>query len=396
MLSSGRMAETALPVDRTFGGAVTRSAFWRRLRPRPWMIVAAIPIALVAAEATVRMRDAARGYAPNARSAWYWLFEQDPFLGYRGRPNASTWFLPPGQPLLGDRIQHNADGFRDARSFADLRRTVDRKLIVCVGDADTYGLTAGGADRTYPAALEKELRRLSGDAGWIVFNAGMPGYTSHEILELVKLKLLKLRPDAIVSMSLRNDYEQVTLYLDDDADYDSYPLRMAALSRDGVTDLFMRSALVGRLAQRWRQRVPDDLGGRHPRIAYGEATARGLKLYLDNVALTAELCRRSGVSLLQVDQPIHYSACSYGDAQIRSVEGMRRDLRRLASESGFGVLDAHAGFDWEGIEAHGDLLLGSNESLMGAAGYARLAQVLAPQILEAYARRTPEGQAAAH
>src|SRR4029434_5910446 len=134
-------------------------------------------------------------------------------------------------------------------------------------------------------------------------NAGMPGYTSHEILELVKLKLLKLRPDAIVSMSLRNDYEQVTLYLDDDADYDSYPLRMAALSNHGVTDFFMRSALVGRLAQRWRQRVPDDLGGRHPRGAYGEATSRGLKLYLDNVALTADLCRRSGVAFLSVDQP---------------------------------------------------------------------------------------------
>jgi hypothetical protein len=388
------MADTTLPVDRIGGaGAVARTGFWRRVRFRAWMIAAAVALALVAAEVLVRMKDAARGYAPNARAAWYWLFEQDPFLGYRGRPHASTWLLPPQQPLLGDRIHHNADGFRDARTFADLRRIEERKLVVCVGDGDTYGLTAGGTDRTYPAALERELRRLSGDASWIVFNAGMPGYTSHEVLELVKLKLLKLRPDAIVSMSLRNDFEQVTLYLDDDADYGSYPLRMAALSNHGVTDFFMRSALVGRLAQRWRQRVPDDLGGRHPRVAYGEATARGLKLYLDNVALTAELCRRSGAALLYVDQPLHYSACSYGDTQIRSVEGMRGELRRLARESGFRVLDAHAGFDWDGIEAHGDLLLGSNESLLGAAGYERLAAMLAPQILEAYARPAPEGPA---
>jgi hypothetical protein len=376
------MAETTLPVDRIGGGTVERAGSSRRFRPRWWMVAAAAVLAVVAAEVAVRMRDAARGYAPNARAAWYWLFEQDPFLGYRGRPHASTWFAPPGQPLLGDRIQHNADGFRDARSFADLRRTADRKLVVCVGDADTYGLTAGGTDRTYPAALERELRRLSGDGGWTVFNAGMPGYTTHENLELLKLKLLKLRPDVVVSMSLRNDYEQVTLYLDDDADYDSYPLRMASLSNHGVTDLLMRSALVGRLAQRWRRNVPDDLGGRHPRVAYGEATARGMKLYLDNVALTAELCRRSGVSLMWVDQPMHYSACSYGETQIRSVERMRQELRRVAAESGFRVLDAHAGFDWEGVEAHGDLLLGSNESLMGAAGYERLARVLAPQILK--------------
>ena len=390
------MADTTLPVDRMASGAVARAAPWRRVRLRPWMAAAAVALTLLAAEMAVRMRDAARGYAPNARAAWYWLFEQDPFLGYRGRPNASTWFVPPGQPLLGDRIQHNADGFRDARTLADLRRLADRKLVVCVGDADTYGLTAGGADRTYPAALERELRRISRDPAWVVFNAGLPGYTSHEVLELVKLRLLKLRPDAIVSMSLRNDYEQVTLYLDDDADYDSYPLRMAALSRSGLTDLFMRSALVGRVAERWRRRVPDDLGGRYPRTAYGEATARGLKLYLDNVALTAALCRRSGVSLLYVDQPIHYSACSYGETQIKSVERMRQELRRLSGEAGFTVLDAHAGFDWEGVEAHGDLLLGSNESLMGAAGYERLAGVLAPQVLQAWARRTAEGRPAAN
>jgi hypothetical protein len=391
------MAETTIPVERIGAPAVARPRpAWRRVRFRAWMVAAAALVALLAAETAVRMRDAARGYAPNARAAWYWLFEQDPFLGYRGRPHASTWFEPPGQPLLGDRIQHNADGFRDPRSFADLRRLEGRKLVVCVGDADTYGLTAGGEDRTYPAALERALRRVSGDTTWTVFNAGVPGYTSHEVLELVKLKLLKLRPDAIVSMSLRNDFEQVTLYLDDDADYDSYPLRMAGLSNNRLTDVLMRSALVGRLAQRWRRRVPDDLGGRHPRIAYGEATPRGLKLYLDNVALTAALCARSGVSLFYVDQPIHYSACSYGETQIQSVERMRRELRRAAGESGFRVLDAHAGFDWDGVEAHGDLLLGSNESLMGAAGYERLAQVLAPQILEAYARRAPEAPAAAN
>jgi len=389
------MVQTSIPLDRMGGATVARPRLWR-VRWRPGILVAAAAVALLATEVFIRVLDARRGYAPNARAAWYWLFEQDPFLGYRGRPNASTWISPPGQPLLGDRIQHSPDGFRDPRSFQDLRRIADRKLVICVGDADTYGLTAGGSDHTYPAALERDLRRISGDPTWIVFNAGVPGYTSHEILELIKLRLLKLRPDAIVSMSLRNDYEQVTLYLDDDADYDFYPLRMAALSRHGLTDLLMRSALVGRLAQRWRARVPDDLGGRYPRTAYGEATARGMKLYLDNAALTAELCRRSGVTLLYVDQPIHYSACSYGATQIQSVERMRQELRRAAAQAGVRVLEAHARFDWDGVEAHGDMLLGSNESLMGSAGYERLAKVLAPQVLEAYAPRTSRGPAAAN
>ena len=201
------MAETTLPVDRIGGGAVERAGFWRRVRIRPWMVAAAVVVALLAAEALVRTRDAARGYAPNARAAWYWLFEQDPFLGYRGRANASTWFAPPGQPLLGDRIQHNADGFRDARTLADLRRMTDRKLVVCVGDADTYGLTAGGTDRTYPAALERELRRRSGDASWIVFNAGMPGYTSYAVYnpDLNVVLVLHVNSDFQVQVGVNED-----------------------------------------------------------------------------------------------------------------------------------------------------------------------------------------------
>jgi hypothetical protein len=78
------------------------------------------------------------------------------------------------------------------------------------------------------------------------------------------------------------------------------------------------------------------------------------------------------------------------------VERIRQELRRMAGEAGFTMLDAHAGFDWEGVEAHGDLLLGSNESLMGAAGYERLAEVLAPQVLRACAPRTAEGRLAAN
>jgi len=43
------MAETTLPVDRIGGGAVERAGFWRRVRIRPWMLAAAVVVALVAA-----------------------------------------------------------------------------------------------------------------------------------------------------------------------------------------------------------------------------------------------------------------------------------------------------------------------------------------------------------
>ncbi|HET8645289.1 MAG TPA: hypothetical protein VFO85_07355, partial [Vicinamibacteria bacterium] len=51
-----------------------------RLFLRPWLWVAAALLGLVAAELWVRALDARRGYGPQARTAWYWMFEQDPFL----------------------------------------------------------------------------------------------------------------------------------------------------------------------------------------------------------------------------------------------------------------------------------------------------------------------------
>lgn len=342
----------------------------------PWWAMAAALLALVGLELYVRVLDASRGYAWNARTAWYWLFEQDPALGYRGRPGAVSW-------LPGERVEHGPDGFRDPRSLTELAARGEHRVVICVGDANTYGLTAGSSERTYPALLERELRALTGDENWIVFNAGVPGYTSHELLELLKLRLLKLRPDAVIAMSLITDFEHVVLYLDDALDYNRYALRMAPWAATPLHDLLLRSALAGRLAQRWRERRPDDLGGRHPMVAYGEATPRGTRFYLDNVELSAALAARAGTRLMWVDQPIHYSTCSYGPSMIASVESLRSDLRRACAARGVPLLEAHDGFDWEGLTLAGDLLLGSNETLLGGLGYERLARRLAPQVLAA-------------
>jgi lysophospholipase L1-like esterase len=364
---------------RTLSGAVSGAPARTRLRrvvARPGLLLVLALLALLGLELYVRALDAARGYSWNARTAWYWLFEQDPALGYRGRPGASAW-------IPGDRVEHGPDGFREPRALSGLPPRDERRLVLCVGDANTYGLTAGSGDRSYPAVLERELRALSGDPRWIVINAGVPGYTSHELLELLKLRLLKLEPEVVLAMSLATDFERVALYLDDALDYNAYALRMAPWSTTRASDALMRSALIGRLAQRWRERHPDDMGGRHPLTAYGEATPRGRRWFLDNVDLTAVLVARAGARLMWVDQPIHYSTCSYGDGMIASVDGLRAELRDVCRSRGAPVLEAHAGFDWDGLTLAGDLLLGSDETVLGAAGYERLARRLAPQILKA-------------
>src|SRR5262249_6947663 len=146
-------------------------------------------------------------------------------LGWRGRPNARA-------VTDIDDIRHDAEGFRDERDMSViLGRSQDSRLVVCVGESSTYGISAGPTEATYPSALERELRALSGSDRWVVFNAGMPGYSSHEILELVNLRLLKLRPEIIVDMNLANDHDYMTRFIDERIDYDQLPIRLAQLSR---------------------------------------------------------------------------------------------------------------------------------------------------------------------
>jgi CheY-like chemotaxis protein len=289
---------------------------------------------LLALEGGIRVYDLARGRSVRARASWYWLYEQDPHLGFRGRAGARL-------TTPGDVVRHDAEGFRDDRDLATVA-TGDRRLVICVGESSTYGISAGTNEDTYPARLEAGLRASSGDPRWVVFNAGMPGYTSYEVLNLIRLRLLRARPEAIVAMSLRNDHEFIARSLDDAQDYDFYPLRVAQLSASFPNECLMRSSLYSLLVTRMRARFIDDLGGRQPARTYSEPTPRGLKMYRDDIAETAALCARSGVRLFYVDQPVDVRA--YDTAKKESLASFARRswtrAARTASPSSPPTLDS--------------------------------------------------------
>jgi hypothetical protein len=335
-------------------------------RARTCLIISSLFIGWLCCEATLRLYDMARGRSMNARAFWYWLYEQDPYLGWRGRPGARA------RTDLDD-IHHNSAGFRDDRDLAEVSRlAAGHRLIICVGESSTYGISAGSNDRTYPARLEQELRALSGGDRWRVFNAGMPGYTSHEVMELIHLQLLKLHPEIIMEMNLDNDHDFMGTYLDDVTDYNHLPIRLAQLSKSPVRELLMRSSVYALIASGLRTQLGDDLGGRVDRPPYERVTPRGIKFYRDNLAATALIAARSGVTLMLVDQPIDYTGLSSAD--VESHETLRGALRELAASEKVPLLEAHARFDWSGLKIHQKVHL-------SAEGYDRLAKLLAPQIL---------------
>ena len=335
-------------------------------------VLVGVAAALLSCEIGIRVFDFARGRSSNARAFWYWLYEQDPYMGHRGRAHAraSTGI---------DDIEHNAEGFRDDRDMAELERIKDRKLVICVGESSTYGIGAGSNRQTYPAVLEGELRALSGDQRWVVLNAGMPGYTSHEILEVINLRLMKLHPDIIVSMNLANDHDFIARYLDGRQDYNFFPIRLAQRSSTAGNEILMRSSLFALVASKIRVFESDDLGGSMPATVYDHATQRGVELYLDDLAMTELLASRRGAQLMMVDQPIDYR--QHSSSEVASFEAMRAELAAFCRTSRCPLLEAHTALDWTGLQPQDDVHLGS-------LGYARLAKLLAPQILDA-ARPSP-------
>ena len=330
-------------------------------------LAAALLVGFAFVEAGVRAVDARRGFSSRSRTAWFWLYEADPRLGFRGRPHAAL--ATPTQT-----IRHNADGFRDDRDLAAFPPAKQRRLVACVGDAGTYGLGAGSNAHTYPAVLERELRALTHDDRFVVLNAGLPNYSSAEIATLVEDRLLALAPELVVAMSFKEDFEYLELAPHERNGYRFYPLRIGGFWASGLPRLLLTSSFLGRVADKTRPALVDDFGVRRALPAHESVGTEGARRYLENVGRLADRCQRAGATLLMVDQPVHYSMCAYSDAKVEGAERLRKALHDLCGERGVPVLSAHTTLDWKG------LTLG-DDNLLGTAGYERLAKLLAPQIL---------------
>ena len=332
-----------------------------KLRLAVWSVVAT----LLALELGLRGFDAVRGRSWNARASWYWMFEQDPFMGFRGRRDVEGRF---GENGTG---RHNADGFRDDRDLATIDAMPGHRLVVCVGESSTYGIGARDAREAWPARLEAHLRRASGRDDWIVYNAGYPAFTSHQIAQLLHLRLLAHRPAAVILMNLRNDVELVAKFVDERTDYPDLPLALAPMPRAFPNELLMRSALVGLVASRFHvaRTVDTPLDGPAMPI-----TPRGKSFYLDNLAVSALLCRRAGVPLLVVDQPIFDD--THPPARRRATAELREAMKAACDEHRLPLLAADR-------PMHDDAFRPPHEVHLGPEGNDRLAAILAPQVIRA-------------
>lgn len=117
------------------------------------------------------------------------LFVQDPDLQWSLRSDAAVTFM-------NQQIRTDARGFRVRKPATT---PTDASTVLCLGDSTAFGWGTSAAE-AYPARLERHL-----GAGWRVHNAGVPGYSSHQVRVSARRWIPALRPAYVVVCIGNND-----------------------------------------------------------------------------------------------------------------------------------------------------------------------------------------------
>lgn len=149
---------------------------------------ASILLTLLFAEAALRILGIG---AAGRGSSWFaggnhprFLFQPDPESGYTLRPGFRGREIAPGG-------EFDVPAVIDVRGLRDHPHPAPpRPCVLAVGDSMTFG-EGVPADRSYPAVLERT-------AGVRVYNGGVPGYSSRQMLIRLRRLAPVLRPDLIV------------------------------------------------------------------------------------------------------------------------------------------------------------------------------------------------------
>jgi lysophospholipase L1-like esterase len=226
-------------------------------------------------------------------------------------------------------------------------------------------------DETFPAALERILRRANGGSEIETVNAGVNGYTISDEADLAREKGMALHPDLVIVGFVLNDLADLTRRVSTRENQRREAQVMSTSPLTPVKDALRRTATYNFLfvlkasilartgADPTIQALPID-HLLHPPF---DATTEALfARYEEDLAKLAELCRASGARLLLVLFPFYEQVVkdAPADAQARMTE--------IAARVGVPVLDLLPAFRRAGSRA-GRLFLMPLDHHPSATGY---------------------------
>lgn len=230
-------------------------------------------------------------------------FVPDSQLSYRLKPGFSA---PSGDGGGGTR--HNEMGFRD--DFVDGPKASGTLRILCLGGSTTYGVSVPNNDETYPAFLEEYLNSAYRPDRWErveVYNLGVGGYTSREVLANLRLSGLALDPDVILVQSAINDVAP-RFYDDFRCDYSHFrktmtPITPSLLQRSAYRSRFLLFAawklgLVGPLTLQSRTQYPAP----SPEVALANLENNSSDCYRQNLEEAIALAENNGIQVWLLTQ----------------------------------------------------------------------------------------------
>ncbi len=166
----------------------------------------ALLLTVVGLELGARVIDRLQGRSANTYAPVDPLdsfYEPHPFLGFTLKPGSFREPPASAAPGEGYSFHINSLGFRGKEITKAKPPGVYR--ILCVGGSTTYGTGATRDEKTYPAQLERLLNASGDGRKFEVVNCGTVGYGTAENLINLELRLLDLRPDAVIIYHAAND-----------------------------------------------------------------------------------------------------------------------------------------------------------------------------------------------
>ncbi len=203
------------------------------------------------------------------------------------RPDRDLMWSPkPGfrGQFLGSAVTINQLGLR-GREVA-LPKPPGRRRIVCFGDSVTFGYGVSDGE-TYSAELERALvaRGVNAD----VVDAGVTGFTSHQVRRLLERVLPGLEADVVTVMIGWNDASHRPV---DDREYERRVRQ--TMEVDSVLD---HLALYSFLKAKYLRYAIRHLPSR------GQVHRVSLEQYDENLAAVIEACRRLGAQPVFIELP---------------------------------------------------------------------------------------------
>ena len=252
---------------------------WRR-RISGWVFFTAVQVglALVIIEVAARLFNPwGIAYFPEVARYFDTMIIEEP-IGYRHRPGLK------GRYYCGSWVEINSLGLRDRE--IDAAKPDDEFRILVMGDSIPFGVGVDFED-SIPHQLEVIANQQSDRQRYRTVNMGVPSYNTEQ--ELVQLKTVgvKLKPDLVVLIFVRNDIEPKMWVFD---------------KRKGWLTNFCQRSYAASLLFTLSRQIEDRVRGKTTRINAGAYQPDHPRWRAIDRSMTQihEICHSAGIPLVVV------------------------------------------------------------------------------------------------